>query len=89
VFAGASRALLTSVIFALETTGRTNGLLPLLGACSSSHFISFFLMKGSIMTEKIKRRGIRTPDAYEPDVLQKISVEKLIKRSAEEAVRGM
>ena len=46
-------------------------------------------MKGSIMTEKIKRRGIRTPDAYEPDVLQKISVEKLIKRSAEEAVRGM
>jgi CIC family chloride channel protein len=78
MFAGASRALLTSVVFALETTGQSNGLLPLLGACVAAYFVSFFLMKGSIMTEKIKRRGVITPDSYEPDVLLGITVRELL-----------
>jgi len=78
MFAGASRAFLTSVVFALETTGQINGLLPLLGACVSAHFVSYFFMKGSIMTEKIKRRGVKTPDSYEPDVLQTTNVEQLL-----------
>ena len=77
MFAGASRALLTSIIFALETTMQPHGLLPLLGACTASYFVSFFLMKGSIMTEKIERRGVRTPHSYEPDVLQKIAVSEV------------
>ena len=73
MFAGASRALLTSIIFALEATMQPHGLLPLLGACTASYFISFFFMKNSIMTEKIQRRGIATPDSFEPDILQKIT----------------
>jgi len=81
MFAGASRAFLTSVVFALETTGQVNGLLPLMGACASAYFISFFLMKGSIMTEKIKRRGVKTPDSYEPDVLQNITVNDLLTKT--------
>jgi H+/Cl- antiporter ClcA len=78
MFAGASRALLTSIVFALETTGQSNGLLPILGACVAAYFISFFLMKGSIMTEKIIRRGVRTPDSYEPDILQGQTVKQLL-----------
>lgn len=78
MFAGASRALLTSIVFALETTGEVNGLLPVLGACVAAYFVSFFFMEGSIMTEKIKRRGVMTPDAYEPDVLQGITVKQLL-----------
>lgn len=74
MFAGASRALLTSILFALETTGQSDTLLPLLGACIAAYFISFFLMDGSIMTEKIKRRGVHAPDAFHPDVLHSISV---------------
>lgn len=58
LFAGASRALLTSIVFALETTAQPNGLIPLLAACTAAYFVSFFLMKGSIMTEKIQRRGV-------------------------------
>jgi chloride channel protein, CIC family len=65
-------------VFALETTGQINGLLPLLGACVAAYFVSFFLMKGSIMTEKILRRGVRTPDAYEPDILRNVSVGQLV-----------
>lgn len=69
MFAGASRALLTSIIFAFETTGQPNGLLPLVAACVAAYFVSFFLMEGSIMTEKIRRRGIITSDSYHPDLL--------------------
>ncbi|HVT84319.1 MAG TPA: chloride channel protein, partial [Chitinophagaceae bacterium] len=42
MFAGASRAFITSIIFALETTGQSNALLPLLATCSASYIISFF-----------------------------------------------
>lgn len=78
MFAGGSRALLTSIVFALETTGQLNGLLPLLGACIAAYFVSFFLMKGSIMTEKIRRRGIATPNSYESDLLSHTYVKKLM-----------
>ena len=74
MFAGASRALLTSILFAMETTGQSNTLLPLLGACIAAYFVSFFLMEGSIMTEKIKRRGVHAPDAFHPDALQSVPV---------------
>jgi chloride channel protein, CIC family len=79
MFAGASRALLTSIIFALETTSQANALLPLLAACTASYFVSFFLMKNTIMTEKIARRGVKTPHSYEPDILEKISIKQVIK----------
>jgi len=78
MFAGASRAFLTSVVFALETTGRIEALLPLLAACAAAYLVSYFLMTNTIMTEKIARRGIRTPDSYEPDVLEQISVEQVM-----------
>jgi H+/Cl- antiporter ClcA len=78
MFAGASRALLTAIIFALEVTGQSNALLPLLAACTASYFVSFFLMESTIMTEKITRRGVKTPDSYEPDILETISVGQVV-----------
>jgi len=86
MFAGASRAWLTSIIFALETTGQFNGLLPLLAGCIAAYFVSFFLMKGSIMTEKILRRGVKTPDAYEPDILRNVAVRQLVLPANADAV---
>jgi len=82
MFAGASRALLTSIVFALETTGQPHGLLPLVGACVAAYFISFFLMRGTIMTEKILRRGVTAPDAYHPDILSFTLVAKLMQPQA-------
>lgn len=78
MFAGASRALLTSIIFALETTSQSNALLPLLVTCVVSYLVSFFLMEHTIMTEKIARRGVKTPHSYEPDMLEGITVEQVI-----------
>ncbi|MBS1681735.1 MAG: chloride channel protein [Bacteroidetes bacterium] len=74
MFAGASRAFLTSIVFALETTGQSNALLPLLAACTGAYFVSYFSMENTIMTEKIARRGIKVPDSYEPDALEKLTV---------------
>lgn len=82
MFAGASRALLTSIVFALETTGQPNALLPLLASCTASYFISFFMMENTIMTEKISRRGVKTPDSFEPDILGNVTVRQVIKESA-------
>jgi hypothetical protein len=80
MFAGASRALLTSIVFALETTLQSNALLPLLGACVGSYAVSFFLMKNTIMTEKIARRGVKTPHSYEQDVLEAVRIEQVMNR---------
>ena len=82
MFAGASRALLTSIIFAIETSGQSHALLPLLASCTSAYFISFFLMENTIMTEKIGRRGIKTPVSYEPDMLEKKTVGEVMNEDA-------
>lgn len=63
-FAGASRALLTSIVFAFETTHQSNALIPLLGSCSVSYLVSAFLMRNTIMTEKLARRGHFVPIEY-------------------------
>ncbi|HWZ36611.1 MAG TPA: chloride channel protein, partial [Mucilaginibacter sp.] len=49
MFAGASRAYLTSIVFALEATMQSHALLPLLGACTGAYIVSFFLMENTIM----------------------------------------
>jgi H+/Cl- antiporter ClcA/CBS domain-containing protein len=69
IFAGASRALLASVVFAFETTQQPMGLLPLLAGCSAAYLVSCLTMRNSIMTEKIVRRGTRVPGEYATDFL--------------------
>ena len=43
MFAGASHALLASVVFAFETTRQPLGLLPLLGGCTAAFLVSLLL----------------------------------------------
>lgn len=74
IFAGASRALLASVVFAFEATRQPLGLLPLLGGCTSAYLISCLLMQNTIMTEKLARRGVRIPSEYSADYLDSVLV---------------
>lgn len=78
LFAGASRALLASVVFAFETTLQPLGLLPLLGGCSAAFLVSSLLMRNTIMTEKIARRGVRVPADYHADVLDRVAVREVM-----------
>jgi H+/Cl- antiporter ClcA len=74
IFAGASRALLASVVFAFETTRQAHGLLPLLGGCAAAYLVSALTMRNTIMTEKIARRGVRVPTEYAADYLEQVLV---------------
>ncbi len=74
MFAGASRALLASVVFAFETTLQPLGLLPLLTGCTTGFLVSSLLMRNTIMTEKLARRGVRVPAEYAADFLDQIAV---------------
>jgi len=74
LFAGASRALLASAVFAFETTLQPMALLPLLGGCAAAYLVSSLAMRNTIMTEKIARRGVRTPSEYSTDPLDHVLV---------------
>jgi CIC family chloride channel protein len=94
IFAGASRALLTSLVFAFETTQQPNAILPLLGGCTVAYLVSFFMMKHSIMTEKIERRGVKTPSAYVPEILDTVVVDDIAEKdihvlSAENTIQSV
>lgn len=80
IFAGASRAMLASAVFAFETTLQPLGLLPLLGGCSAAYMISALMMRHSIMTEKLARRGVRVPEEYSADFLDQILVKEAASR---------
>ena len=80
MFAGAARALLASVVFALEATLRPIGMLPVLAGCAAAYLVSCLLMNNSIMTEKIERRGVRAPVEFEADPLAQVPVAQVASR---------
>jgi len=74
IFAGSSRAVLTSIVFAFETTRQPIGLLPLLGGCTAAYMVCLLTMENSIMTEKIARRGVKVVGEYGADHLAQTAV---------------
>jgi len=85
LFSGASRAMLASMVFGLEVTGQINGLVPLMAGCGVSCWVSGLLMEQSIMTEKISRRGVRTPSHYDADPFRNMRVAEAM----ETGIRGI
>lgn len=55
--AGTMRVPLTAAFFAIELTGATHCILPVLTACISAYSVTVLLMRRSIMTERLARRG--------------------------------
>ncbi|MFZ0247150.1 chloride channel protein [Candidatus Binatus sp.] len=80
MFAGASRALLTSIVFAFETTLQPLGLLPLLSGSSAAYMVSSLLMRTTLMTEKVVRKGVFVPSEYTADFLAQMLVRDVASR---------
>ena len=80
IFAGASHALLTSIVFAFETTRQPFGLLPLLLGCTAAYLIALLLNRHSIMTEKLARRGASLRTDYAVDFLAQVLVRDVATR---------
>jgi len=70
MFAGASRAFLASVVFALEATRQPMAILPLLGGGAAAYLVSYLSMRETIMTRKIVDRGVRVISEYGVDPLE-------------------
>ncbi|RAZ72394.1 chloride channel protein [Mesorhizobium atlanticum] len=64
---GTMRAPLTATFFATELTGDTRVLVPLIAACATAHAVTVLLMKRSILTEKVARRGHHLVREYRVD----------------------
>jgi H+/Cl- antiporter ClcA len=71
---GTMRSPLTSIIFALELTHDVNALPALLIAAVMAHGFTVLLMKRSILTEKVARRGYHISREYAIDPLERLGV---------------
>ncbi|WMD23675.1 chloride channel protein [Achromobacter seleniivolatilans] len=72
---GTMRAPLTATLFAVELTGNMGALLPVLSACVFAYGVTVLLLKRSILTEKIARRGHHISREYhvDPFELQRVA----------------
>jgi CBS domain-containing protein len=74
MFAGASRALMASIAFALESTQQIHAVVPIVAGVSIAYFVSCLLMRTTIMTEKLVRRGVTVASEYDVDPLAHVAV---------------
>ncbi|MCA9830668.1 MAG: chloride channel protein [Dehalococcoidia bacterium] len=70
ILGGTLRSPLTGVIFALEITRDVTSLLPLLVAAFCAYALTVVIMKRSILTEKVARRGYHLHSEYGLDPLE-------------------
>jgi chloride channel protein, CIC family len=75
---GTMRSPLTAIIFAFELTHDVNILLPLLIACTAAFLVTVLLMKRSILTEKVARRGHHLTREYSVDPYEVLRVAEVM-----------
>lgn len=77
---GTMRSPLTSMIFVLELTHDLNALPALLVGCVAAHAVTVLLMRRSILTEKVARRGYHLTREYSVDPLALVRVGEIMDR---------
>jgi H+/Cl- antiporter ClcA len=76
--AGVTRSPFTAIIFAFELTHDQNSLLTLLVVATVSHLVSVLVLKRSILTEKVARRGFHVMREYSVDPLEATFVREVM-----------
>ena len=75
---GVTRSPFTTIVFAFELTHDQNSLLALLVAATLSHLVSVLVLKRSILTEKVARRGFHVMREYAVDPLEAVLVREVM-----------
>ena len=75
---GVTRSPFTAIVFAFELTQDQNSLLALLVAATVAHLISVLVLKRSILTEKVARRGFHVMREYAVDPLEATFVREVM-----------
>jgi len=78
VLGGVMRSPFTGVVFAIELTGRLDAVLPLLIGSSVAYGVSVLMLKRSVLTEKIARRGYHLSREYDVDPLETLFVDDVM-----------
>ena len=78
---GTMRSPLTSMIFALELTHDLDTLPALLVSCIAAHAVTVLLLRRSILTEKVARRGFHVTREYSVDPLAVLRVGEVMDRN--------
>ncbi|KQX63763.1 chloride channel protein [Angustibacter sp. Root456] len=78
VLGGVMRSPLTGVVFAIELTHRFDALLPLVVGASAAFAVSVLLLKRSVLTEKVARRGFHLTREYDVDPLEVLFVDEVV-----------
>lgn len=74
VFGACARAPFSAIVFAFELTRDYGSILPVMLTCVVAESVSFAIMKDSIMTEKLARRGLSVNFEYEVDPLAEVPI---------------
>jgi CBS domain-containing protein len=75
---GTMRSPLTAMVFTLELTHDLNVLPALLVSCIAAHALTVLMLRRSILTEKIARRGFHITREYSVDPLAILRVEEVM-----------
>lgn len=78
---GTMRSPLTAMIFALELTQDVNLLPGLLAGCVAAHGVTVLLLRRSILTEKVARRGYHVMREYGVDPLTMVRVGEVMDKN--------
>ncbi len=78
VVGGVMRSPLTGVLFTLELTHAWSTVVPLLISATAAFAISTLILKRSVLTEKIARRGLHLTREYSTDPLEAFFVEQVM-----------
>jgi CBS domain-containing protein len=78
VLGGVMRSPFTGVVFAVELTGRFDAVLPLIIGTGVAYGASVLLLRRSVLTEKIARRGYHLSREYDVDPLEALFVEDVL-----------
>src|ERR1043166_1639241 len=78
---GTMRSPLTAMIFALELTQDLNLLPGLLAGCVAAHGVTVLLLRRSILTEKVARRGYHVMREYGVDPLTMVRVGEVMDKN--------
>ncbi|MFD7017981.1 chloride channel protein [Streptomyces sp. NPDC059928] len=70
VLGGVMRSPLTGIVFCLELTHEMNALIPMVITASAAYLLSVIVLKRSVLTEKIARRGLHLSREYSVDPLE-------------------
>jgi CIC family chloride channel protein len=77
VLGGVMRSPFTGVVFAVELTGRFDAVLPLIIGTGVAYGVSVLVLRRSVLTEKIARRGYHLTREYDVDPLETLFVDEV------------